>query len=51
MNVMSTELRMPSSFNIHVFTFEKALNARRERAKTESNVERQLKHSLVSGER
>ena len=30
---------MLSSFNIHVFTFEKFGNARREKANTESNVE------------
>ena len=32
-------LRMVSSFNIHVFTFEKFGNARREEAKTDSNAE------------
>ena len=37
MNVISTELRMLSSFNIHVFTFERFGNARREKAKTESS--------------
>ena len=33
MNAISTKWRMLSSFNIHVFTFEKAVNARMERAK------------------
>ena len=39
MKVILTKLRMLSSFNIHVFTFEKVGNARREKAKTESIVE------------
>ena len=39
MNVILTKLRMLSSFNIHVFTFEKVVSARRENAKTEANVE------------
>ena len=44
-NLILTKLRMPSSFNIHVFTFEKVENLRREQAKTESNVE--TKQTLV----
>ena len=39
MNAILTELRKPSSFNIHVFTFGRVRNARREQAKAGSNVE------------
>ena len=38
MNAILTKLRKLSSFNVNVFTFENAANARRERANTESTL-------------